>query len=164
MVYFIGCQRNSKKKHLSGGIQVPGIKHTVEIKAAPESVYDLITQVEDFCLYSKLIKSIKAIKPYTYHWTARVAGVTLDWDAVVTEDVRPRRFAWQSTSGFTNSGCYTLKPSETGTVVSFEMEYHLSSSILEKATLPFTSPFFQKVTNEILTHVKERLEGGEKKD
>ena len=141
---------------------MPEISHTVEIKASPESVHDLISHVEDFVFYSKYIKSIKKTAPDTYHWIFHAAGLSLEWDAVVTENLRPRRFAWQSINGFNNSGYYTLIPSEAGTKLILVMEYHLPVTILEKAMSILSDAFIKKVEDEILSRVKERLEREEK--
>ncbi len=138
------------------------ISHTVEIKASPESVYDLISHVEDFAFYSKYVKSIKKISPDTYHWIFHATGLSLEWDAVVTENLRPRRLVWQSINGFSNSGYYTLVPSEAGTKLFLVMEYHLPVTILEKAMSFLSDALIEKMEVEILSRVKERLEGEEK--
>ena len=141
---------------------MPEISYTVEIKASPESVHDLISNVEDFVFYSKYITSIKKIGPDTYHWTFHVAGLSLEWDSVVTENLRPRRVAWQSINGFNNSGYYTLIPSELGTKLILVMEYHFQVKILEKAMSILSDVFIEKMEVEILNRVKKRLEGKEK--
>ena len=137
---------------------MPTIQETVEIKADPEAVFDLIARVEDFSLYTDIIKEIKAIAPETYRWVVRVAGVTLDWDVALIECERPRHFAWRSIRGITNSGSYHLAPSPVGTVVSFMMEYRLPNRLLEKALAPLIDPLIRKVGSEILFAVKGRLE------
>ena len=134
------------------------IRETVEIKASPEAVFDLIVRVEDFSLYTGIISEIKATAADTYHWRVRVGGISLDWDTVVTECVRPNAFAWRSISGVVNSGSYHLAPSPVGTVVSFMMEYRLSNRLLEMAFAPLVDPLIRKVGSEILAAVKERLE------
>jgi uncharacterized membrane protein len=137
---------------------MPSIRETVEIKASPEAVFDLIVRVEDFSLYTGIISEIKATAADTYRWRVRVGGVSLDWDAVVTECVRPTHFAWRSIRGVVNSGSYHLAPSPVGTVMSLMMEYHLPNRLLEMALAPLVDPLIRKVSSDILTAVKERLE------
>ncbi len=134
------------------------IRETIEIKASPETVFDLIVRVEDFSLYTGIISEIKAIAADTYRWRVRVGGISLDWDTVVTECVRPSTFAWRSIRGVINSGSYHLAPSPVGTVVSFMMEYRLPNRLLEMALTPLVDPLIRKVSSEILAAVKERLE------
>lgn len=137
---------------------MPLIKETVEIKVSPEEVFDLIIRVEDFSRYTNIISEIKAIGADTYHWRVRVGGISLDWDTVVTECVRPNSFAWRSIRGVVNSGSYHLAPSPVGTVVSFIMEYRLPNRLLEMALAPLVDPLIKKVSSEILAAVKKRLE------
>lgn len=137
---------------------MPSIRETVEIKASPEAVFDLIVRIEDFSLYTNIIREIKAIAADTYHWRVRVGGISFDWDAVVTERVRPNNFAWRSIRGVVNSGSYHLAPSPVGTVVSFMMEYRLPNRLLETVLAPLVDPLIRKVSSEILAAVKERLE------
>lgn len=138
---------------------MPSFEHTVEIAAAPEAVFDLLTQVEDFCLYTDLIREIQSTGPDTYHWKVRAAGIVLEWDAVVTECLRPSRFAWQSIRGVANGGLYVLTPAGTGTLVSLHLEYHLPNRWLEKAVTRVADPLIRRVEAQILGHVKARLEG-----
>ena len=135
------------------------ISRTVEIMADAEEVYDLISNVEEFSLYSDLIESIRETAPKTYHWRARLGVIPVEWDAVVTEERPPWRFVWQSTSGFKNSGSYTLTHSGKGTKVCFEMEFHLPVSIMEKALSPLSNSYMNSLSEDILSEIKKRLEG-----
>lgn len=139
---------------------MPEIHEAIEIEAAPEAVFDLIARVEDFSLYTGLISSIRPIAAATYRWTVRVDGITLDWDATITDYDRPRRFGWRSVRGIDNRGMYRLQATTTGTKVSFSMEYRLATPLLEKVIAPLAGPLIQKVGAEILSAVKERLESG----
>ncbi len=134
------------------------ISRSVEIMADPDTVYNLICRVEEFGLYSKLIDSIRETAPKTYHWKAKLGGISIEWDAVVIEEYRPRRFAWHSIKGFKNSGSYTLTPSHSGTTVCFEMEFSLQLSILEKALSPLSERYMNKLSEDILSEIKKRLE------
>lgn len=137
---------------------MPIFEHTVEIKAEPERVFDLIARVEDFCHYTDMIKEIRATGPRTYHWKIGAAGMSLEWDAVVTECVRPKRFAWQSIRGIENGGSYVLEPSKNGTLVSLSLEYHLPSRLVERAVTRVADPLIRRVEAQVLGHVKARLE------
>lgn len=134
------------------------ISRSVDIMADPDTVYDLISRVEEFSLYSNLIESIKETAPKTYHWKAKLGVIPVEWDAVVIEECRPRKFAWHSIKGFKNSGSYTLTPSSSGTTVCFEMEFHLPVSILERALSPLSDRYMNKLSEDILNEIKKRLE------
>lgn len=137
---------------------MPGIHKKVLIQAGPEAVFDLITRVEEFPNYSNIIEEVKLIAANTYRWTVRVGGLSLDWDAEITDFVRPERFGWRAIRGIHNSGTYHLTPIDHGTTVSFTMEYRLQHHALERVIAPLVEPLIQRVSAEILHAVKARLE------
>jgi uncharacterized membrane protein len=136
------------------------LEQTVQIRAQPEAVFDLIARVEDFCQYTEMIKDIRATAEDTYHWKVRAAGVSLEWDGVVVERDRPRRFAWKSINGVPNGGTYVLQAIPQGTLVSLSLEYHLPNRIVEKVIGRIADPLIRKVGAEVLHNVKVRLENG----
>ncbi len=137
---------------------MPLIRETVEIKASPETVFELITKVSDFPLFAGAIKEVRFITGSTYRWTVRVGGITLDWDSVVTEFECPKRFAWHSIRGIENQGAYDLQATPEGTQVTFSMSYHLENRLVEAAIAPLVEPLIHRVSVEILDAVKLRLE------
>ncbi|MBI3399479.1 MAG: SRPBCC family protein, partial [Deltaproteobacteria bacterium] len=137
---------------------MPSIKKVIDIKAAPEKVFDLIARVEDFSKYSSLIKKVAAIGPKTYHWVVNIYGIEFEWDAKVIEAIKPKRFVWQSIKGAQNSGSYILESVNHGTRVTFSMEYHLSGAIVEKLAEVIAGGFMEKMVSEILENIKKELE------
>jgi carbon monoxide dehydrogenase subunit G len=57
---------------------MPVVQHTVEIKADPEAVFDLIGDVENFTRFTSAIDSIEPIEGDAYHWVVHVAGMVLE--------------------------------------------------------------------------------------
>jgi|AMFO01.1.fsa_nt_gi Predicted integral membrane protein len=141
---------------------MPVVDKTVHIEAPVEDVFDLITRVEEFPAYVSLLKEVRPIGKGTYHWCIELCGIRLAWDGVVTERIRPRRFAWKSCSGQPNSGAFTLQPEGEGTQVRFRMEYRFRDAWLERLLTPVLGYFLDKASDEALAHVKERLEGKDK--
>jgi ubiquinone/menaquinone biosynthesis C-methylase UbiE/ribosome-associated toxin RatA of RatAB toxin-antitoxin module len=137
---------------------MPTVHETVEIKADPDTVFDLIMRIEEFPLYTDALEEVRAIGPDTYHWTAKAHGIRLEWDSVVTDCERPKRLAWRSIKGVVNSGGYTLTPLPGGTRVSFSLEYRFPSRLLEKLLGPLITRLTRNTAVEILGRVKRRLE------
>ena len=137
---------------------MPVIEHTIFIRAAPEAVFDLISRVENFSQYSPAIREVRTIGRDTYRWVVSVAGFALDWDSVVTEKMRPARFAWRSVRGVENGGLFRLAPANGGTEVRFIMKYRLPETILKKIIDTIAAPLMQRVATELLDAVRERLE------
>ncbi len=138
---------------------MPTIERMSFIRATPEAVFDLLSRVEDFPRYSRVIRAVRALGRDTWRWTVRVAGFELEWDAVVTgETRRPRRFAWRSIRGVENGGCFDLRPVAGGTEVRFAMSYRLASPLLERLVDAVAAPLMQRVAAELLEQVRRRLE------
>lgn len=140
---------------------MPAIFETAVINADIESVFDLISRIEEFPLYADALKEVRKIGHDTYRWVARAGGITLEWDSAVTEFKRPTRLAWRSIRGFANSGAYTLVPSPAGTLVSISMQFSFPSRLLEKLTAPLVIPLTRALAAGILARVKQRLEARE---
>ncbi|MDP2681739.1 MAG: SRPBCC family protein [Deltaproteobacteria bacterium] len=137
---------------------MPVIKKTVDIKASPKKVFDLIARPEDFPRYSSLVKKVTAIGHSAYHWIVDIHGIEFEWDAKVVELKKPERFAWQSITGIQNSGSYTLEPIKNGTRIKFYMEYLLPNIILEELAQVITEGYMERMASEILENVKKELE------
>ena len=60
--------------------------------------------------------------------------------------------------GIENSGSYTLSQTKRGTVLTFEMDYHLPSKTLDEVAAPLSAPLVQVAITEVLECIKGRLE------
>ena|ERR1700687_4278672 len=138
---------------------MPVITVTVTINANIEAVFDLISQIEEFPHYAEFCKEVREIGPNTYRWTAQTAGITLNWDSVVTEYERPLRIAWRSIRGFVNSGAFALTLTPSGTKVSINIEYSVSTQLLGTLSVLMVTPLVRAYAGQILRRVKRRLEG-----
>ncbi|MEE9613940.1 MAG: SRPBCC family protein [Thermodesulfobacteriota bacterium] len=137
---------------------MPSVKIDIDIKAAAEDVFDLITKVEEFGRYSGLIREVRKLSPGVYRWEVEFLGVAARWEAEVSASERPRYFAWRSVSGLYNTGSYTLETGDGETHVTFEMEYRLSGTLMELLTAPVLSHVITRVHKEVLGNVKKELE------
>jgi uncharacterized membrane protein len=66
------------------------------------------TQFETFPQFMNGVDEITQIDATHSHWRIRVAGVTREFDAVVTEQIPDERVAWASTDGPTHGGVVTF--------------------------------------------------------
>ncbi len=138
---------------------MPIVHQTAVINADIEVVFDLISRIEEFPRYADVLKEVQQVKLGLYRWTAQAFGVTLNWDSVITDYVRPTRIAWRSTRGFANSGAYSLAPITGGTKISITIEYSFPSQLIAMLLAPLVVPLVRSYTSEILRRVKRRLEG-----
>ena len=142
---------------------MPSIAETALIDSDPATIFDLISRVEEFPAYSGALQDVTKIGARTYRWVAKVGGTTLSWDSMITEFARPRRIAWRSIRGFTNSGAYELTPVRDGTLVTIRIDYDFHNPLLEKLLAPVMNAVARIGAAEILAKVKARLEDGRAK-
>lgn len=143
---------------------MPHIDSTVVIRASMPRVFILIARPDEFARYSKHILQVVPLGDGTHHWEVCVAGVTLEWNSVIIERRRPEHLAWRSITGIQSSGSFTLAPTKLGTMVTFDMEYHLPSKILDEVAAPMLEPLIQVAVTEVLEGIKGRLENDAEPD
>lgn len=134
------------------------IKRTIKIAAKPEDVFDLISRVEDFPKYSRLITYVKKFRPNRYKWKAHINGLWFEWYSVFVHREKPKHISWRSISGLKSHGDYWLQPVEGGTKVIFKMEYHLPSHLMERVLKYILTPLIDRVFLEALFNIKRKLE------
>lgn len=133
------------------------IEHRAVLAAPPERVFALLSRVEDFADYSDLIRSIERLDEDHYCWHVHAVGMDWSFTVVVTESRAPEVLAWKSVKGVRNSGRYELTAVPEGTEVVLTLEYEIKGRLLEKAVRKATQPLVNKVSQQILDRVAERL-------
>jgi uncharacterized membrane protein len=136
---------------------LPVIEHEVEIDAAPEAVFALISRVEDFALYTDSVEAITPLGEDRYRWQVRAAGLSLSFEVEVTECTPHERLAWRSVSGVRNEGSYRLAAVEGGTRITLTIEYNLKSRLVEKMVNKAAKPLVHRLSEEIIRRVETRL-------
>jgi uncharacterized membrane protein len=137
---------------------MPVIEHEVEISAAPEAVFGLISRVEDFALYSDSVEAVTPLGNDRYHWKVRAVGMSMTFEVEVTECTPHERLSWRSLTGVRNSGSYRLTAVEGGTRITLTVEYSLKSRLMEKMVNKAATPLVHKLSDEIVRRVSTRLE------
>jgi uncharacterized membrane protein len=136
---------------------LPVIEHEVEIQAAPEAVFALISRVEDFALYSDSVEAVTPLGEDRYRWQVRAAGLSLSFEVEVIECTPHERLAWRSVTGVHNRGTYQLTSVEGGTRITLTLEYSLKSRLMEKAVNKAARPMVHRLSEEIIRRVEARL-------
>ena len=114
------------------------IERSIEIKAPAEKVWPLLfwdRLPEWLDMFKKVVctSEKRAEVGATFHVTSETAGVKGEFDVEITELIENEKGGWRSTAGnFTAFGTTTLKPTETGSEVTFTIDYELPYSILGK--------------------------------
>ena len=102
------------------------IEKSIWINVSPEEIYDQWCEYENFPRFMSHVIEVRDLGQRRSHWAVRgPAGARLEWDAVLTEQSRPRRLAWRSEPGaeIPQSGSVTFEPAGNGTQVTVRMSY-----------------------------------------
>lgn len=88
-------------------------------------VYDQWTQFEDFPLFMKHVVDVEQHGETETVWRARIAGVSREWKAEITEQTPDQRVAWTATDGTKHAGVVTFHPladDQTKVVLQLDMD------------------------------------------
>ncbi len=141
------------------------IERNVTIDADRESLYGFWRDFANLPRFMDHLVSVRVASPTRSHWVARApAGMTVEWDAEVINDVPGRLIAWKSLPGadVPNAGSvhFTDAPKGRGTVVKVEMDVEppVGTLGLMMATMFGEDP--DRDVREALSNLKRVIEGG----
>lgn len=103
------------------------IEKTIDVDVPLRVAYDQWTQFEDFPRFMEGVESVRQVDDRHLHWTAKIGGKRVEWDAEIVEQVPDRVIAWRSTSGAKNSGSISFQamdPFRTRVTLHVEIEPH----------------------------------------
>jgi uncharacterized membrane protein len=99
---------------------------SIHIDAAPDDVYDVWTNYENFPHFMSHVVEVRDLGRGRSHWVVRgPGGSEFEWNSVLTEQTRPHRLAWRSEAGaeIPQSGSIQFEPHRGGTRVTVRMSY-----------------------------------------
>lgn len=102
------------------------LEKSIRIDAAPEEVYDLWANYENFPKFMSHVVDVRDLGHRRSHWVVKgPAGTEFQWDSVLTEQSRPHRLAWRTEPGaeIDQTGSVQFEPYRGGTRVTVRMSY-----------------------------------------
>lgn len=106
------------------------IERVFQVNAARTTVYNQWTQFEDLPQFMGDLEEVRQVDDTHLHFRGKVAGISAEWDAEITEQVPDQLIAWRSTSGPQNAG--EVRFDDAGadrTQVHLRMEYDNSGAV-----------------------------------
>jgi uncharacterized membrane protein len=76
----------------------------IELDVPVRTAYNQWTQFEHFPAFMEGVKAVRQLDDRRLHWIEEIGGKSVEWDAVITEQIPDTRIAWRSTSGAPNAG------------------------------------------------------------
>lgn len=136
---------------------------SIHIDAAPDDVYDVWTNYENFPHFMSHVVEVRDLGRGRSHWVVRgPGGSEFEWNSVLTEQSRPHRLAWRSEGGaeIPQSGSIQFEPHRGGTRVTVHMSYTPPAGVLGHglATLLGSDPKAQM--DDDLARMKAFIERG----
>jgi uncharacterized membrane protein len=106
--------------------QTVDFSRSIHIDAAPDEVYDVWANYENFPHFMSHVAEVRDLGRGRSHWVVRgPGGSEYAWNSVLTEQSRPHRLAWRSEAGaeIPQSGSVQFEPHRGGTLVTVRMSY-----------------------------------------
>ncbi|MDQ3002012.1 MAG: SRPBCC family protein [Fibrobacterota bacterium] len=152
-----------KKTLLQGNFKV---EKSIVIDRAPEEVYRFWRNIENLPRIMKHLKSVRSIDDRRSHWVAKApAGIEIEWDAEITDELDNRRISWRSLEGseIKNNGVVLFEPLSDGraTELRVYLEYNLPAGKLAKTFSKVIGKNPDKIVDEDLNRFKSLMETGE---
>lgn len=139
------------------------VQKSIEIKASPETVFDVWTKYENFPHFMSHVVEVRDLGRQRSHWIVKGPGNTnLEWDSVLTESSRPTTLAWKSEPGaeIENSGSVYLEPYNGGTRATVQMAYCQPAGAVGKGVAMLLGKDPEQELEDDLIRMKHFIESG----
>ncbi|MFK3737057.1 SRPBCC family protein [Massilia sp. TN1-12] len=143
--------------------QTADVEQSIRIDAAPEDVYDLWTDYENFPRFMSHVVEVRDLGRRRSHWVVKGPGGTeFAWNSVVTEQSRPHRLAWRSEPGaeIPQNGSVQFEPQDGGTLVTVRMSYVPPAGALGRGLAALLGADPQARMQDDLRRMKSFIERG----
>lgn len=139
------------------------VEKTIRIDAAPAQVYDLFANYENFPRFLSNVVEVRDLGQRRSHWVVKgPAGTEFSWNAVLTEQDRPHRLAWQSEAGaeVEQAGAIRFEPVRNGTRVTVHLSYRPPAGKVGHAVASLLGSDPRRQLDEDLARMKTLVERG----
>jgi uncharacterized membrane protein len=109
------------------------VTHSVEVTVPVSTAYNQWTQFESFPEFMEGVERIEQLTPTRTHWVTKIAGVSREFDAEITEQHPDERIAWTTKNGTHQAGVVTFhRLDDQRTRVTLQLD-HDPQDLAEKA-------------------------------
>lgn len=139
------------------------VQRSIEIKASPETVFDIWTKYENFPHFMSHVVEVRDLGQQRSHWIVKgPANINLEWDSVLTECSRPTTLAWKSEPGaeIENAGSVYLEPYRGGTRATVQMSYCPPGGVIGKGVSMLFGKDPEQELEDDLVRMKNFIESG----
>jgi uncharacterized membrane protein len=142
------------------------VERNVTIQRSRDELYAFWRNFENLPRFMEHLVSVKVLSPTRSHWKAKgPAGMTVEWDAELVNDVPSTLIAWKSLPGadVPNAGSvhFTELPGNRGTMVKVEMDVEIPAGKVGLAIAKVFGEDPDREVREDLRKFKQLMETGE---
>jgi len=141
------------------------VRRRITVNRPADALYRFWRDFTNAPRFMERVESVQAGGERRSHWRAKgPAGMTIEWDAEMTEDRPNELIAWRSLDGkpFQHSGIVRFEPAPAGrgTVVTLELEYALRGGTLGATAAKLIGYAPEQQLQEDLRRFKQLMETG----
>jgi uncharacterized membrane protein len=139
------------------------LEKTIRIDAAPDEVYEMWSNYENFPRFMSHVIEVRDIGRRRSHWVVQgPAGTQFEFNSVLTEQTKNRRLAWRSEPGaeIPNSGSVEFEPYRGGTRVTVRFSYSPPAGALGHGIASLLGSDPKRQMDDDLARMKHFIEGG----
>jgi uncharacterized membrane protein len=159
-----GVRQRSDTRRTLGGSRGIHVEHAVTINRPLAEVYRFWRNFENLPQFMEHLERVSLRDVGISHWVARgPAGISVEWDARIINEIDNKLIAWQSIEGSTiaTAGSVTFDDTEHGTRVRVKLQYNPPAGKLGAAIARLFGEEPSIQIREDMRRFKQLLETGE---
>jgi hypothetical protein len=99
------------------------VEESIDVQVPVRTAYNQWTQFAEFPKFMEGVEEIRQLDDTRLHWKTKIAGVTREFDAQITEQTPDQRIAWNATDGTQHAGVVTFhRLDDTTTRIMVQMD------------------------------------------
>ena len=148
---------------IRAGRRAIDLQKTISIAAPVERVYSTWTNYGNFPFFMSHVREVRDLGNGRSHWVVRgPANTTVEWDAVITQNIPNRIIAWKTEPGALvgHAGIVHFEPQDSGTRVQIRFSYNPPAGALGHSIAWLIGADPKKAFTEDLVRMKSFIETG----
>jgi uncharacterized membrane protein len=149
---------------ISAGRRAVEIQKDINIAARVERVYEFWSNVQNFPMFMTNVQEVRATGEGGSHWKVNgPAGVPVEWEAIITEQIPNKLLAWKSVEGASvaNAGIVRFDRNDDGTTrLEVKLSYNPPGGAIGHALAALLGADPKRQMDEDLVRMKTLIETG----
>lgn len=151
------------KKKLPDTVKNINIITKMTVNKPRQEVYDFWRKLSNLPLFMQHLEKVEVIDEERSHWTAKLGGLRLDWDAEIAKEINGELIGWNSLPGATihNAGKVEFRDTAAGTEISVVITYRAPFGDIGEGIASVLTPMVKKMIVDDVKGFKRYIEAGD---